>query len=407
MRKNLAIVLAAAAIGVAGVAAGPSLVFAQAAPAAQAQAGDVSAQAKQVTDKAIAFLKSQQKPDGGWHGDKEPPAFTALVLRAIVEDPAYSYETDLVKKGYDRLLQHQVGEGGIYRDSLATYQTAIAISSLVAADNPEFKDDIDKAVEYLKGLQWGVREFVGPEGEKVVDAQNPWYGGWGYGGHSRGGGRPDLSNTQMALEALNDAGIPQDDPAYKASLQFISRLQNHSETNDRPWAGNDGGFVYSPTDDGRGESFAGEYIGPDGKRMLRSYGSMSYAGLKSMIHAGLTKDDPRVKAAWDWVTNNWTLDENPGIRQASPENAQWGLYYYYLTVARALNQYDVPTFRIQDGREIDWRVELVKKLAELQKEDGSWSGDKKWMEGNPVLVTSYIVQALHEVQEDLKQHPVK
>jgi squalene-hopene/tetraprenyl-beta-curcumene cyclase len=400
-------IVVAAVIGVAGVCGMRSGIMAQVAPAAQAPAGDVKARAQQLADRGVEFLRSKQRPDGGWHGEKEPPAFTALVLRAIVGDPRYTTRTDFVKKGYDRLLQHQVDEGGIYRDTLATYQTAIAISALAAAKNPEFQDELDKAVEYLKSLQWGVREFEGPRGEKVIDAQNPWYGGWGYGGHSRGGGRPDLSNTQMALEALSDAGIPPQDPAYKASIQFVSRLQNSSETNDRPWAGNDGGFVYSPADDGRGESFAGEYIGPDGKRMLRSYGSMSYAGLKSMIHAGLTRDDPRVKAAWDWITRNWTLDENPGIRQASPENAQWGLYYYYLTLARALNLYDAPTFQTPDGRVIDWRVELVDKLAQLQREDGSWVGDRKWMEASPVLVTSYVVQALHEVRDDLEQHPAK
>ena len=43
---------------------------------------------------------------------------------------------------------------------------------------------------------------------------------------------------------------------------------------------------------------AGEYTGADGKRMLRSYGSMTYAGLKSMIFAGVGPDDPRVKAAY-------------------------------------------------------------------------------------------------------------
>ena len=32
-------------------------------------------------------------------------------------------------------------------------------------------------------------------------------------------------------------------------------------------------------------------------RVLRSYGGMTYAGLKSMAYAKLTRDDPRVKAA--------------------------------------------------------------------------------------------------------------
>ena len=79
--------------------------------------------------------------------------------------------------------------------------------------------------------------------------------------------------------------------------------------------------------------------GPDGKRIVRSYGSMTYAGLKSMIYCGLTKDDPRVKAAWNWIRKNWTLDINPGMQFSNPKDpkaGESGLYYYYHTLARAL-----------------------------------------------------------------------
>ena len=33
---------------------------------------------------------------------------------------------------------------------------------------------------------------------------------------------------------------------------------------------------------------------------------MTYSGLKSMIYAGLTKDDPRVKAAVQWIRSTTT-----------------------------------------------------------------------------------------------------
>jgi squalene-hopene/tetraprenyl-beta-curcumene cyclase len=114
-----------------------------------------------------------------------------------------------------------------------------------------------------------------------------------------------------------------------------------------------------------------------------------------------------VKAAWDWISRNWTLDENPGMRLADPAQAQQGLFYYYHTLARALNAYDQPTITDASGKAHDWRVELIAKLASRQQPDGSWVGDKRWMEDNPVLVTSYAVLALQEAMEDLKQHPVK
>jgi squalene-hopene/tetraprenyl-beta-curcumene cyclase len=375
-------------------------------------AKDHSARAQALIDKGLAFLKTQQKPDGGWQGEKDPPALTALVLRAFVRADKYDADTDFVQKGYNKLLAYQVEDGGIYKDLLANYNTAIAITALVAAEKPEYQERVDKAVAYLKGLQWTEKtdpEF--PDKSKkpplVKGEADPYYGGWGYGGHSRGAGRPDLSNAQMTLEALKEAGLDEKDPAYQRALKFVTRLQNRSETNDQPWAGDDGGFVYSPADNRQGESFAGEYQGPDGRRMLRSYGSMTYAGLKSMIYAGLTKDDPRVKDAWSWITKNWTLDENPGMRMNTPDNAQHGLFYYYHTLAKALNAYDEPTIVDPQGKRHDWRVELVDKLASLQRDDGSWAGDKKWQEENPVLVTAYVVNALQEVTQDLKEHPVK
>jgi squalene-hopene/tetraprenyl-beta-curcumene cyclase len=209
----------------------------------------------------------------------------------------------------------------------------------------------------------------------------------------------------MALDALHDAGVDCSDPAFQNAMKFVSRLQNHSETNDQAWAGNDGGFVYALANNG--ESFAGEYQGADGKRMLRSYGSMTYAGLKSMIYAGLTKDDPRVRAAWDWISKNWTLDENPGMRLNSPDVAKHGLYYYYHTLGRALNAYDQPIITDPQGNKHDWRVELIDKLVSLQQEDGSWVGEQRWMENNPVLTTSYSIHALQEALQDLSEHPVQ
>jgi squalene-hopene/tetraprenyl-beta-curcumene cyclase len=369
-------------------------------PALTSAQSDPTADAQALIDRGLNALKAKQNPDGGWQAENQPPAMTAIVLKAFVADGKYDAKTDFVKKGYDKLLSYQLESGGIYKDLLANYNTAIAISSLAAADEPSFRPRIDKAVAYLKGLQW-TESIEGPKGEKIADDKNPWYGGFGYGRS----GRPDGSNMQVALDALHDAGLKSDDPAFKAAVKFASRLQNSSETNDQPWAGDDGGFVYSPANNG--STNAGEIKLADGRRGLRSYGSMTYAGLKSMIYAGLTKDDPRVKAAWDWITKNWTLDENPGMKLGDPAQAQSGLFYYYHTLARALNAYDQPVITDSNGKQHDWRIEMIAKLKSLQKEDGSWAGDKRWMEDNPVLVTSYAVLALQEAQADLKEHPAR
>ena len=366
--------------------------------------------ARAMVESGLAFLKSKQQADGSWQPDaRVPPAITALALRAAVNAPGASADDDFITKGYDALLKQQVTDGGIYADTLANYNTSIAVSALTAAQeragDERYQPQIDKAVAYVRRLQWGAEPRASGAGEKdvAVAETDAAYGGWGYGG--RQGGRPDLSNAQIALEALRDAGVKPDDPAFQRAVRFVTKLQNRSETNPSAWAGDDGGFVYSPGGDRTGESMAGEYVSPDGRRMLRSYGSMTYAGLKSMVYAGLAKDDPRVKAAFDWATARWTLDANPGMADAAG-GGESGLYYYYLTLARALHAYDQPTIPANGGQ-VDWRVALVDALTKRQKPDGSWAGEARFRESDPVLVTAYGVLALENVLDDLDRHPAE
>ncbi len=357
------------------------------------KAKDAEAKAQAIIDKAAEFLKSKQNPDGGWQTQREPSAFTAIALRALVRSGKYTAKDEFIRKGYDKLIAQQ-SAAGVYKDLLANYNTAIAVMSLAAADDPQYKAAIDKAVAYLKNLQWNESIEGGPKGEAKITPDNPWYGGMGYGRE----GRPDGSNTAFSVEALNAAGVKPDDKVMKDALKFVTRMQNLSETNDQKWAGDDGGSIYTPANNG--ESKAGEYT-VNGKRMLRSYGSMTYAMLKSYIYAGLTKDDPRVKAAWDWISKNWTVEENPGLRASDPSMAQFGLYYYYLTLARALHAYGQPNIIDPQGNKHDWRVEFIDKMASLQKPDGSFAGDKKWMEDSPILATSFALVAMEDAARDL------
>jgi squalene-hopene/tetraprenyl-beta-curcumene cyclase len=370
---------------------------------ARAAGNDVARKGEAVVDKALAYLKSGQQDNGSFQrGEREPPAITALVLRALVQDAESGPGSPEAKKAIAYLLSVQKPDGSIAGDMLANYNTAIAVSALAAVKDPALKGPIDNAVAYLKASQF-TDAVAGPDG-KPIGPDHAFHGGWGYGGTK---GRPDVSNAAIVIEALEDAGLSKDDPAYRSALKFISRMQNNSETNPAAWATDDGGFVYSPGKSGDGESSAGEYTTPDGSRALRSYGSMTYAGLKSMIYAGLTRDDPRVKAAWGWVTGNWTLDENPGMKYAGAENVKSGLFYYYHTLARAMDVHDEPAFTGGDKATHDWRVELIEKLAAVQKPDGSFVGDRRWMEDNPVIATVLATLAAQDALKDLNQHPAK
>lgn len=341
------------------------------------------------------WLKSQQKPEGFWD-DAELPAFTALALNAAVRDPNLDRSAPLpehIDKGYKWLLAQQKEDGGIYNRGLSVYNTAASVTSLMAAGRKDFEPAVVKARKHLIENQWD----IGEKGQ----TDNPNDGGVGYGSNKE---HSDLSNTYLAIEAIAlsrkvvEDGNFGDQPElnWDAAVKFLSRCQNLEETNDQDWASNDpknkGGFSYSPF-----ESKAGEEQTPEGRTALRSYGSMSYAGLLSMIYAKLGPDDPRVVAVKEWLGKNYTLDENPGM------GAQ-GMYYYYQTMAKALSAANINMLKLADGKEVDWRSELGGKLLAAQRENGSWVNDNgRWMESNPVLVTAFTVMSLEQIYDSIPQ----
>jgi squalene-hopene/tetraprenyl-beta-curcumene cyclase len=209
----------------------------------------------------------------------------------------------------------------------------------------------------------------------------------------------DMNNTLMAVEAMRmsemalrggekSANRPVVDLDWKALEHFLASCQNLPERSNNPNLSKNiqdrGGFIYHP-----GESKAGEVVDEKSKRVaLRSYGSISYAGMMSFAYARVEKDDDRVRAVIDWLGSNYTLDENPGMGQE-------GLYYYYHLMAKALSAQKVEFLKREDGNMVQWRRDLAKRLISLQKKDGSWQNPtKRWMEGNPVLTTSYVLVAL-------------
>jgi squalene-hopene/tetraprenyl-beta-curcumene cyclase len=260
--------------------------------------------------------------------------------------------------------------------TVQNYETAIVIMCFGEANKDgRYNMLIKHAENYVKNIQWG--------GDGVLDKSDIKYGGAGYG---RSKTRPDLSNTSFLLDALQSAGADSSDDAVQRALVFVSRCQNlESQYNTTPFAAKnpDGGFYYTPADNG-----ASAIAGKTNDGGLRSYGSMTYAGLKSMIFAGVTKDDQRVKAAVDWVKKNYDLESNPGLGKR-------GLFYGYHTFAKALNALGGDDFVDANGVNHHWKVELLSALAKRQESNGAWvNSDKSFQEGDPNLVTSYALLTL-------------
>ncbi len=328
----------------------------------------------------LKWLYDNQEDDGSW---QHYPAMTALVLSSFMRaHPSITTAEPAIAAGYGFLATCARPNGSIYLDDMPNYNTVICLTAFKDAGDPAFDSLIRKAELYLMGLQIDESEDYSPD--------SLYYGGVGYGGDQR----PDLSNLQWAIEAMAlddpqrihpEEELTEDEQKhfqkkglfYDKALVFLAKCQNLKAANPEAYAGNDGGFMYEP-----GASKAGG---------TSSYGSMTYAGLKSLIYAKVNENDPRVQAAHDWISKNFVVE-------TTPKMGNQGLYYYYQTMAKALNAYGDEMITDPDGNTHRWRNELADQLLRIQSPEGFWVNENgRWWENNPVLVTAYTLLALEEI----------
>lgn len=330
---------------------------------------------KKAIAKAAKYLEIVQNPDGSFAPRRAGPGITALAVAGLLKN-GYGVDDPVVAKALKFLEKNVQKDGGIYDKFLANYTTSVAVMALKEANKDGRYDDVlKKASKFLKSIQHDEPESL------TTDVQ---YGGFGYDKKSR----PDLSNTSFSVEAMIAAGVPKDDPALQKALKFISRCQNlPGETNDQAYAkktteDDRGGFTYDPTNPKESD-----YKTAAGG--LRSVGGMTYSGLKSFLYAGVSKDDPRVKAALAWIRDHYTLKENPGMGAS-------GLYYYYNTFAKAMDALGDETFVDAKGNKHQWRDELVDTILAKQNADGSWINktDRRFGESIPELATAFAILSL-------------
>ncbi|MCE9547273.1 MAG: terpene cyclase/mutase family protein [Planctomycetia bacterium] len=373
--SKLIVMLSAAALLVAASVGATSPARAADAP----RIGPDPQQYREVVNKGLHYLQTKGQADDGSFSAKAGPGLTALVVTSMLKN-GQSVDEPSVAKGLTYLKGFVQKTGGIHApDSLyKNYETSIAVMCFASANKDHRYDKIiNDADGFLKGLQ---------NTEGGDDKKDPAYGGVGYGRNKR----PDLSNTAMFLDALIAAGKGPDDEAVQRAIIFVSRCQNlETVHNDTKWAvkNPDGGFYYTAAAGGGSEA-KWDKKDANETRGLRSYGSMTYAGLKSLIYAGLKSNDPRVVAATDWIRKNYSVDENPGV-------GQQGLFYYYNTFGKTLSVLGQDEITDMAGKKHDWRKELVEKLAKLQGPDGAWVNKAdRWMESDPNLVTGFALLAL-------------
>jgi squalene-hopene/tetraprenyl-beta-curcumene cyclase len=401
MRTKL-MIAAAAAVGFAAWHMAPCCAPATSAAFAQ-EGGSDKDRARAAMQKSFDWLVKQQNENGsfGKIPGMDPKAgeagISALALRAMAKAPAEIRKglEPAMAKTADYLLKLQAKDGSITNPGagLTTYRTSIALMAFNAYDRKKFSDAIDKARDFLEKTQWW--EGNGLDKNPAEAKKSPYYGGWGY---DQSGTKPDadMSNVHFAIEALKEAGVAEDSDVWKRAVTFLQRCQNRSETNDlKPTGiqiGDDGGFMYDPAlDHTKSEP---KQVG--GALHIPSYASITYAGLMSLLHANVAKDDGRVKGAYGWIQKNYTLEENRGLGgRANPQGSKQGLYYFFHTFAKALDAWGDRTIKDANGTEHAWADELSRRLVELQKPEGFWQNDvKRWWEDDPVLCSTYSLLAL-------------
>jgi len=337
-------------------------------------------------DRSLDWLAANQKEDGSWSNGNFP-ALTALPAWAFVRG-THPKKKEVVAKAVGYLMSCVRDNGGIYREvkgrqggGLGNYNTAIAMTTLHATGDPALVPTVLKARKFIaRGQHFG---------------DDVYEGGFGY---NQSTDRPyaDLQNTLYAAEAmrltqgvedLRDSSEDRVDIDWSKTVKFIEKMQN------KPEAGPDqeGGFIYRP-----GESRAGTTTNKEGVVVFRSYASMTYAGLLALIYADVNRNDTRVRSAFKWASERWSLEENPGM-------GMQGMFFFFNVLTRSLHAYGADIIPLDGGKTVDWRRELAKRLISLQTIDpatghGFWRNDTgRFWEKDPVLVTAYSILALEHV----------
>ena len=330
-------------------------------------------------DRSLDWLATKQNADGFW-SDRNCPALTALPVRAFAASK-HKKKTNAVAKGVLHILSCVRKDGGICvtgakgKGGLANYNTAICMAALHATGDASLLKTVRNARKFITNAQ-----YLGSD---------DYRGGFGY-DRASGTTYADLRSTFYALDAMAETasaetyrppGEARIDINWNETVKYVKKAQNTGAAG----PGQAGGFSSKPS---------------DGRIFFRSYGSMTYSGMLALIHADVSRDDVRVRSAFDWSVKHWSLKENPGM-------GGQGLYFFYNVLARTLSVYDRDIIRLADGRtSVNWRVDLARKIMDLQKKDpktghGYWSNkDGRFWENDPVLVTAYAVLTLQTILKE-------
>jgi hypothetical protein len=319
-------------------------------PPPAAPAPPPQAEVDRAIERATAYLRGKQEPDGSFSRDLGK---TALGLYALAH-AGLPADSPPMARGTRYLL------AALARPD--TYGAATAILALATLDPAAHA----KRVERLA---------------RLVESAQCDNGQWSY-RLSRGRAGGDNSNTQFAILALwyaTQCGVKVEPAVFGRTLHFFLSTQNE-----------DGGWGYSA------------------RERKSSYGSMTATGLAALVicraglerrelGAGESRRGEEVAKAVAWLGGKLALDRNPGANfrlgggRAEPKevtDAFWR-HYWLWSLERAMALAGVG--KLGDR---DWYAEGAKHLLGTQRDDGSWVGSEAPFEAT-CFATLFLARSMH------------
>lgn len=312
---------------------------------AQEPAEPLVVQVKAAIDKSIRFLRTQQRPDGGWEhatvlaGGQSTLATLALLTAGVPPtDPVVARGLDYVRK----LQSNQV-----YIRSL---QAMVLAEANLPQDRPLLSDHV----------KWLLDARI-LKGERLL--------GWSY-TKPGAGTEADGSNTQYAMLGLwagKQAGLDIKEAVWQGIQKHYLDTQSAA----------DGSWTYS---DGALSAFLGPQItmttaGVSGlliAGMELNAGRESFAGLADVANGcGQYKEAKALERGFSWINDHFTLQ----VRGRT--------FYHLYGLERA--------GRLSGARffgEYDWYREGCKMLVKIQRPDGSYAFTEGTWDGWPIVSTS-------------------
>lgn len=150
-----------------------------------------------IRDKAVAYLRKTQSPDGSFSTKTTGPGATSLVVAALLRNGIAS-DDPLVARALGYLEKSVKADGGVYDKGLANYTTSVAVMAFKEANTDgKYTTILKNATTFLKTLQ------------NSANKEDPASGGLSYDKNNK---KPDMSNTQYFVDALLAPACPRTIP---------------------------------------------------------------------------------------------------------------------------------------------------------------------------------------------------